>query len=172
MKAPEFSRPFRLGTVGQSGRHIELRAEAGEREALARRFDLPGIEALSASLDLRPEPGGTIRVRGRLRAALVQHCVVPLEPVPARVDAPLDLRLLPDGEAPADEDPDSPDEIESPGDVADLGEAVAEQLALALDPYPRAPGAELPEGTQDPEEAEAAPARPNPFAALKALKPR
>lgn len=172
MRAPEFSRPLRLGTVGQSGRRIELRAEAGEREALARRFDLPDIGSLAASLDLRPEPGGTIRVRGRLLAEVVQSCVVTLEPVPARVDAPLDLRLLPDGQAPADEDPDSPDEIESPGDVADLGEALAEQLALALDPYPRAPGAELPAETRAPEEPEAAPARPNPFAALKVLKPR
>jgi uncharacterized metal-binding protein YceD (DUF177 family) len=172
MRAPEFSRPLRLGTVGPSGRQLHLQAEAGEREALARRFDLHGIEALTASLDLRPEPGGTIRVRGRLLAEVVQSCVVTLEPVATRVDAPLDLRLLPDGQEPADEDPDSPDEIESPGDVADLGEALAEQLALALDPYPRAPGAQLPEGTQDAEEPETAPARPNPFAALKSLKPR
>jgi hypothetical protein len=29
------------------------------------------------------------------------------------------------------------------GDAIDIGEAVAQQLALALDPYPRAPGASL-----------------------------
>jgi hypothetical protein len=43
--------------------------------------------------------------------------------------------------------------------VLDLGEAVAEQLALALDPYPRVPGAELPEIESDPQE--------RPFAALR-----
>jgi uncharacterized metal-binding protein YceD (DUF177 family) len=156
--------------VPPSGRRVDLSAEAGEREALARRFDLPGIGALSASLDLRPEPGGAIRARGTLRAEVVQSCIVTLEPVPGRVEAPVDLRLLPDGREPADEDPDSPDEIESPGDVADLGEAVAEQLALALDPYPRAPGAELPAGAVDPEEPDDAPARPNPFAVLKGMR--
>ncbi len=29
------------------------------------------------------------------------------------------------------------------GDAIDIGEAVAQQLALALDPYPRAPGVSL-----------------------------
>jgi hypothetical protein len=28
-----------------------------------------------------------------------------------------------------------------PSDILDIGEAVAQQLSLALDPYPRAPGA-------------------------------
>ena len=44
-------------------------------------------------------------------------------------------------------DPESlegPDEIPYENDEIDLGEALAEQLALALDPYSRKPGAELP----------------------------
>jgi hypothetical protein len=45
---------------------------------------------------------------------------------------------------------------------------VAEQLALSLDPYPRAPGAELPP-LDEPEEP-VAPAKPNPFAVLGRLK--
>jgi hypothetical protein len=69
--------------------------------------------------------------------------------------------LLPAGREPAD-GPDDPDEIESADGIADLGEAVAEQLALALDPYPRAPDAELPPEAND----EAAGA----FAALAALR--
>jgi hypothetical protein len=81
--------------------------------------------------------------------------------------APLELRILPEGTPATDDDPDSPDEIETAGDIVDLGEVVAEQLALALDPYPRLPDAvvELPD---DPvEEAEP---RPNPFAALARLR--
>ncbi len=169
MSTPEFSRPFRLGLVGESGKRIELSADAAERAALARRFHLPEIGRLEAELELRLEPGGAVRARGRLRAEVVQECVVTLEPVPERVDAPLELRLLPEGVEPSDDDPDSPDDIESVGDVADLGEAVAEQLALALNPYPRAPGAELPselEAGPEPEE----PAPRNPFAALSKLK--
>ncbi len=43
-----------------------------------------------------------------------------------------------------DLDPEADDEIPYEDDVIDLGEASVEQLALALDPYPRKPGAELP----------------------------
>ena len=46
----------------------------------------------------------------------------------------------------------------------DLGQYAVEQLALALDPFPRKPGATF----VQPEE----PAEISPFAALKALKPR
>jgi hypothetical protein len=55
-------------------------------------------------------------------------------------------------------------------DGLDLGEAVTQQLALSLDPYPRAPGAALPEDLTGPGEAQAPPE--SPFAALKTLKER
>ena len=163
MIKPEFSRPVRLGP---EARKISLEANETEREALARRFDILGIGALSATLRLQPEPGGSVRARGTLRAQVEQACVVTLEPVLQRIEAPLDLRILEEGEAPGDDDPESPDEIESHGGLVDLGEAVAEQLSLALDPYPRAEGAELPpiDAPESPEEDEpAASRRPNPF---------
>ncbi len=167
MTRPEFSRPVRLAP---EARDVELEADAAERIALTERFGILGIGALRATLRLQPEPGGSVRARGRLRAEVEQACVVTLEPVAQRVDVPLDRRILGEGEAPADDDPESPDEIESEGGMVDLGEAVAEQLALALDTYPRAPGAELPE-LDPPEPAEeAAPARPNPFAKLAKLR--
>jgi len=53
----------------------------------------------------------------------------------------------------------------------DLGELAAEQLGLAIDPYPRKPDAEVPAEWKG--ELAAAPAaveRPNPFAALEKLK--
>jgi uncharacterized metal-binding protein YceD (DUF177 family) len=166
---PEFPRPVRLGP---DPREVALEATPTECAALAKRFGILGIGALSARLRLVPEPGGTVRVRGTLAASVEQLCVVTLEPVTQAVEAPVDLRILGEGEVPADDDPDSPDEIESAGGVADLGEAVAEQLSLALDPYPRAPGAELPPSlrsgpeTGEPEE----PGRPNPFAKLARLR--
>ena len=60
-----------------------------------------------------------------------------------RIDVPLAWRLLPAGLEPSDGD-DDPDDIETEAGMADLGEALAQDLALALDPYPRAPGAEVP----------------------------
>ena len=161
MTRPEFSRPHRLTP---ERRHLELEATAAERAALAGRFGILGISELTAALDLAPEPGGVIRARGRLKARVTQECVATLEPVDQAMDTPLDLRLLPPGTPPADDDPDSPDEIESENGTVDLGEAVAEQLALALDPFPRRPDA------PEPAPEAAAEVRPNPFAALARLK--
>lgn len=147
-RPPEFHRPLALGQVGPEGRTERLEASEAERAALARRFGIPGIGSLTATLRLVPEPDGAVRAEGRLEAAVVQDCVVTLEPVPQRVAEAFALRLLPAGREPAD-GPDDLDEVEAEGNVADLGELVAEQLALALDPYPRAPGAELPAEARD-----------------------
>jgi uncharacterized metal-binding protein YceD (DUF177 family) len=160
--APEFSRPLPLGAVGPDGRSEVLEAGDAERAALARRFGIPAVERLRAELRLRPDADGAVRAEGRLLAEVVQACVVTLDPVAERIDEPVDLRLLPPGREPRDE-VNEPDEIAAPGGVADLGEALAEQLALALDPYPRAPGAVLPE--------EAGDAAEHPLAALAKLRP-
>ena len=156
----EFHRPLPLGRVGPEGRTEVLEPTGAEREALARRLHIPGIGALRATLRLAPEPDGAVRVEGRLEAEVTQECVVTLEPVAQQVAEQFVLRLLPSGREPAD-GPDDLDEVMAEGDVADLGEVVAEQLALALDPYPRAPDAELPAEARD----EAA----GSFAALAAL---
>ncbi|WP_368415459.1 DUF177 domain-containing protein [Falsiroseomonas sp.] len=164
---PEFSRPTRLGL---DPREVALDATAPECTALAERFGILGIGSLSARIKLEPETGGSIRARGLLVAEVEQACIVTLDPVRQQVRARIDLRLLGEGDTPGDDDPDSPDEIETSGGFVDLGEAVAEQLALALDPYPRAEGAELP-AFDPPEEPEPEqPAKPNPFAALGKLR--
>lgn len=160
---PEFSRPFGLGQVPAGGRALRLSATPAECAALALRFAIPAVHALSAELRLVRQGGGTIAAEGVLSAEVTQDCVVTLDPVRQAVHAPLRLRFVPEGASLSD-DPDGPDEIEFAGDVLELGEAVAEQLALALDPYPRAAGA-----------TEAAPEAPteakrSAFAALAAWK--
>lgn len=169
---PEFHRPLAIGRIGAAGRREELVASEAERAALARRFGIPAIGLLRAELLLQPAPGGAFEAAGRLVAEVTQSCIVTLEPVGQRLDLPLALRFIPEGTEPS-EDPEAPDEIDIEDETIDLGEAVAEQLSLALDPYPRAPGAVLPDELTAPEapEPEAAePARPNPFAALTRLK--
>ena len=158
----EFTRLLPLGLVGPDGRHEEIVASPAECAALAERFGILGIDSLRAVLDLAPEADGSVLVRGSLRAEVTQACVVSLEPVTQQVEEAVALRVLPPGREPAD-GPDDLDEIATAqGGVADLGEALAEQLSLALDPYPRAAGAELPAEAQDAPET--------PFAALAALK--
>ena len=158
----EFSRPLPIGLVGPTGRHEVLEADAAERMALAARFGIPAIARLRAELELVAETDGSVVARGRMLAEVTQDCVVTLEPVAQAIDEAVALRFLPPGREPAD-GPEDMDEIPTgPGGVADLGEAIAEQLSLALDPYPRAEGAELP--------AEATEPVANPFAALAALR--
>ena len=146
--SPEFSRPLPLGAVPQSGRRLSLEATPAECAALAARFDILTLDSLAAELQLTVEEEGTVRVEGRITASLAQACIVTLEPVAQQVDHEVAFRLLPPGREPQD-GPDDLDEIDCPDGVADLGEAVAEQLALALDPYPRAPDAELPDEATD-----------------------
>lgn len=167
----EFSRTLPWVAVGPEGRRQTVRATEAECAALARRFGIPAVNALGAELELRVEGGGAIRARGRLRASVVQSCVVTLEPVTQALDEAVDLRFLPSGKEPSDEDPDGPDEIPTERGVMELGEALAEQLSLALDPYPRAPDATLPALDAVEEEDEPAAKRPNPFAVLKGGKP-
>ena len=54
--------------------------------------------------------------------------------------------------------------------LLDLARLIADSLALALDPYPRAPGASLDSLETDGDGQGDGPARPAPFAALAALK--
>jgi uncharacterized metal-binding protein YceD (DUF177 family) len=164
---PEFSRPVSLARFRQGGQEVHLRASEAECAALARRFAIPAVNRMAATLHLRPEPGGALLAEGRLEAEVVQDCVVTLEPVTQAVSEPVFLRILTD-EGDFSDDPEGPDEILADGDVVELGEALAEQLSLALDPYPRAPGATLPAG----EDAGGEDAPSGPFAGLTGLRGR
>ena len=173
---PEFSRLVALGAIGEEelAKHIE--ATAAERSALAARFGLLALDRLAADLRLaRTKDGTLVRVTGRFQADVTQSCVVSLAPVSSRLEESFTLLYTTRSEADrfggeifVDPDEDDPPEPLPPGGM-DLGEAVAEQVALALDPYPRAEGVVLerdrwgggPGERQD---------RPNPFAVLASLK--
>jgi hypothetical protein len=160
---PEFSRPLALANVPAEGMELRLEADGAVREAVAQRLGLLALHSLVGELSLRPVMEGCIAVRGRLLAELEQACVVTLEPVPQRVEEDFAWRLLPAGMEPSDGD-DDPDDIETEAGIADLGEALVQQLSLALDPYPRAPGAELPEKYRADDAS-------GPFGALRKLRP-
>ena len=178
--APEFSRPVAIDRLPDSGQHERLEANADERAALARRFDIPEIVSLKAHAKLsRTDKGRGVKLEAEFEADVVQSCVVTLEPVPEHVAESFTIRFLPPervadweerhrrmGEEGELVDPDAPDPPEVlVGNVIDVGEAVAEHLALALDPYPRSPGASF--AAPPPEDEPEEPARPNPFAVLK-----
>ena len=170
MTIPEFHRPIAVLDLPSSGRTIEIEADAAEREALARRFELLALDRLSARLTLKPIAGGPmLRVFGRFSATVTQACVVTWGPVPAEVEEAVDLRFGP-AEKPEREvmigfDEDEPPEPIENGQI-DLGELVGQLLSLALDPYPRAPEAEVPAAFVPPDPVANGSRRPNPFAVL------
>ena len=141
---PEFSRPERLDTIGDRERRVTIEASDAERAALAKRFDLIAIDRLTADLTFRREAAGIV-VRGRVAADVVQACVVTEAPVPAAIDEPVALRFVAQTGSAPDEielSEDDCDTVPIEGSAIDLGEAAAETMALALDPFPRAPDAE------------------------------
>lgn len=178
----ELPRRVAAANVGARPLTVEISASPDERRALAERFGLAALDRLEgrARLSRGPARGGggpVLRVEIAFAAEAAQTCVVTLEPAPARLaesglvvefvagprpretnlpretDLPREVVLPPEGG-------DPPEPLE--GDSVDVGELLAQQFGLALDPYPRAPGAEF--AAAD----DSAPARP--FAALAALR--
>jgi uncharacterized metal-binding protein YceD (DUF177 family) len=145
-----------------------LSAGPAARAALARRFGLLDLPLLSATLEVRRSAGGA-EAQGWMEAEAVQACVLSGEPVVTRIDEPLHLRFETLGEAHADEVELSADDLDIMGvedGMIDLGEALAQSLALALPPYPRAAGGHAPGVTTEEEDA-ARRAAASPFAVLK-----
>ena len=139
----EFTRALVVEPLPHAGLSFAVDAAPDERAALARRLDLLALDRLVASGWVRRGAvRGAVVVEGRLDALVTQACVVSLAPVPATLT--VDFRRLfvpPAGDAGPREvvvDPllDEPEPL--PGREIDLGEIIAEELALALDPYPRA----------------------------------
>ena len=168
MSNVEFARPLRVDTIGDEPRTVEIEADAQERTALAKRFDLIGIDRLTGNFAIRRDAAGIV-AEGRVAAAVTQACSITGDPLPATVDEPVALRFVPEDDSGQDEvelgDNDI-DVIPYDGGAIDLGEVAAETMALALDPFPRGPNAEakLKEaGVLSEEQA-------GPFGALAALK--
>ncbi|RDE04708.1 YceD family protein [Sphingomonas aracearum] len=168
MTDPEFSRPQRLDTIGDSERTVEIAADEAERQALARRFGLRSVDRLEARFAVRRDAGG-VAARGHVSARVVQACTVTGDPLPASVEEDVLLRFVAAGDGSEEEvelGEDALDTMEFTGGAIDLGEAAAETMALGLDPYPRGADAEeklRAAGVKSEEEA-------GPFGALAGLK--
>ena len=164
-----FARHLRLDQV-RDGERLDLVADETERAAIARRLDLAALERLEAHVCLE-RTGDVVRAKGRLVASLDQSCVVTGDPVAAHVDEPFALTFVPEPPvARPDEEVElgasDLDVVFHDGAAIDLGSALADTLALSLNPYPRSAGAEaaLKEaGVLTEEQA-------SPFAVLASLK--
>lgn len=124
---------------------LRLTPVAEDLTALAGYLDVTAVSKLSFVAQLIPEGRADWRLEGMIGATVSQPCVITLAPVRTRIEEPVLRRYL------ADVPPQGPGEIEMPEDdtveplpaTIDLWQIAAEALALALPPWPRAPGAEL-----------------------------
>ena len=165
----DFAHRLQLDQI-RDGDRIDLSADEEERASVVDRLALQSLDRLDAHAMLSRD-GLKVRATGRLKAALEQSCVATGDPVPALLDEPFELLFVPEpGTARADEEVElgegDLDTVFHDGSAIDLGGAITDTLALALDPYPRSAGADaaLKEaGVLTEEEA-------SPFAALAALK--
>lgn len=179
----EIERTVTLDRMG-NGAALDIVASDSERAALAKRFGFLGLPAFSARVTIDRRPGGQIVVEGRLRGRVVQACVLTLDPVTQDLDETFRIVFKHDmadeldpesGEAVLSAQADAPEPLT--GNTLDIGEIVAEQLSLAVDPYPRRPGAKLEDVLPKPRQGSRkgpTEQRRHPFAGLAALrdKPR
>jgi uncharacterized metal-binding protein YceD (DUF177 family) len=174
----EFSHVIAIKELGPSGVTLRLQATPGERAALGRRFGLLDLESLDVAVSLVVLAGSregdvAVDLKGEFKADVVQECVVTLEPIKTRIEHPVVRRFVTDklviikaarvdplGDEPADVLID---------EKLDVGEVIAEELALALDPYPRLPGVTLTSVSTNwtAGGSEAGEAKSSPFAILK-----
>ncbi len=169
MSGSELSCMIKLRQIRQDPVLIE--ANAAQCAALAQRFAISAVTALHAKVQLTPD-GKRVTAEGRLTASIAQPCAISGEDFAVQISEPLRLIFVPDREpvtAPDEEielSAEELDEILYDGDAFDLGEAVAQSLGLAIDPYATGPDAEsFRKETGLLEES-----RSGPFAALAALK--
>ncbi len=142
------SRPVALAGIVRQQR-ITVTATDEECSAVSSLFGLPAIATLSGRFVVTPERRGQFRVHLEVTAAVTQTCVVTLEPVEQSIVEQATLILMPhDIAARTEERADEPDIIPVSGQNTDFGILLTEQLALALDPYPRKRDAELPPATR------------------------
>ncbi len=141
---PEFSRPVPLSEIGEGAVSRTIEANTDEMNALAKRFDLLSIDQLSATLSLNRDDDAFV-THGQFSASVTQACVASGVPLHTHVAEPVHIRFVPEDDQATDGevelDADDCDTMFHNGRVIDLGEAVAQSLALALDPFPRSPDA-------------------------------
>lgn len=166
---PEFSRKLPVERIPPEGLEEAIEATEEEREALARRFDLPAVHSLRARFDAQPWQRGGIVLKADVEADIEQVCVVSLERFPVHIAEQAERYYLAanaPGRHPAvlsleSLEEEGPETIE--GGAVDIGEVAAEIMGLALDPYPRKPGVVFESGEKENGEKSGA------FAALRTI---
>lgn len=145
MVVSDFAHRLQIESV-RDGSRIDLIADEAERAAVAERLGLLSLDRFEAHAALSRD-GKTVKAEGRVKASLAQACIASGDPVRAAIDEAYSLVFVP---APVVGAPEAElelgehelDTVFHDGLAIDLGEALADTLGLALNPYPRGPNAE------------------------------
>lgn len=168
---PLLQRFYNLGTLGRAGDEVTVTARGEELAPIAAWAEIRSVETLSATIDLQKHSPVRFSYDAELRAEITQDCVVTLEPVRSKLQRTIhrELHLTENAQTKTDVvvDPNAADDDISEEISSlhyDLAGPLLEELVLALDPYPRAPGVAFePPNDHEPEPE-------SPFAVLKKLK--
>ncbi|MEO1693892.1 MAG: DUF177 domain-containing protein [Pseudomonadota bacterium] len=172
----------RADRIGGGGHSMDRTATDEERTALCQQIAVPSVDDVKANLLLQSTAAGAA-MTGHITARLTLTCGVTLDPVTQVIAEEVDVAwhrnraaardLRSEATVPEDEigyhalAEDDPEPIVN--GIIDVGRYVAERIASAVDPFPRADGAALDvseaAGSDEPEE-------PSPFAVLKSLQTR
>jgi uncharacterized metal-binding protein YceD (DUF177 family) len=167
---PLLSHRIAIASVPRMGQHVVLKVSQAILEQIAVQLELPSVSKLEASFLVVPSRSGITRVTGEVKASVEQLCVVSLEAFPFEIHEKVDLRYMEADklERPVKAEVERSLEDEDPPEpifdgVIDLGELAVEFVAVALEPFPRKPGMELPAQSDSSKLL-------SPFAVLAALK--
>lgn len=144
---------------------FDLQPDQAARDELAQELGLDALPRLRLSGEIVARSGDAWELTGRLRAKVVQPCVISLRPVETVIDEPVHRVFSPHLAAPDEDESEMPDDETEPlGQFIDLADLAAGELALAIPEYPRHPDAEPPADSPDD-----APETRRPFADLDKL---
>jgi len=141
----KFSRLINVEGLGRDSIKINIQATKEECKSLADDLGIIGLsDVIMSGVLRRQQKTDKIEVSAALKAQAVQACVVTLEPVSQAIDVEFTVYYTFDNEDVVTDEVDyvvGMDEEDLPELIAngqiDAIDIVAEQIALALDPYPR-----------------------------------
>jgi uncharacterized metal-binding protein YceD (DUF177 family) len=152
-KNSPFSVPLNVKDIPAAGKNIDLTPTPEQCKEIANFIDINAVSELNIVFDIQHWQENGVEVKGTLKATVEQTCVISNDVFESTVSEPFVMHFLPGAEeiydAMSDEELDEHmmnDDIII-DDLVDsrinLGDILAEQLVLALPPFPRKPGALL-----------------------------
>ncbi len=92
----EFSREVDIKHVPQKGQSLREQASQEECASLAARYKIDGVKSFELEVDIVKWKKSALRAKGKVKAVLVQECVVSLALFEQEVEEAFSVLLLPD----------------------------------------------------------------------------